>query len=98
MGTTQPPHLDDLFQAIERLAPEPVTEDREPMAPDHPEAFDSQSFLDRMLGDVDLAKEMAGLFLGSSPELMNTLRQALNRRDTKTLTDAAQALKGSARI
>lgn len=96
MGTTQPPHLDDLFQAIERLAPEPVAEDREPIAPEHPEAFDSQSFLDRMLGDVDLAKEMAGLFLGYSPELMNTLRHALNRRDTKTLTDAAQALKGSA--
>jgi diguanylate cyclase (GGDEF)-like protein len=96
MGTTQPPHVEDLFEAIERLAPEPASEHLEPTAPERPQTFDSQSFLDRMLGDVELAKEMAGLFLGYSPELMTTLRQALTRHDAKSLTDAAQALKGSA--
>ena len=51
--------------------------------------------LDRVGGDRELLQEVAQLFLETSPELLEQIRQAAAERDAKTLERAAHTLKGS---
>ena len=48
-----------------------------------------------MDGDVELMKELAGLFLDECPQRMAEIREALTRRDATKLRQAAHTLKGS---
>ena len=50
--------------------------------------------LERMDGDVELLKELAGLFLGECPQRMAEIRQAITQRDAARLQQAAHTLKG----
>ena len=51
--------------------------------------------LERMDGDVELMKELAGLFLGEWPQRMEEIGQAITQRDPARLQRAAHTLKGS---
>jgi len=92
---SDPINLEELCSAIDRLIPdigETVAVLDEGLVQ---EPFDKKAFLDRMLGDTELAREVAGLFLSHSQELMAAIKQALAGKDPKSLADAAQSLKGS---
>ena len=57
--------------------------------------FDRDTALERMDGDVDLMKELVGLFLDDCPQRMAEIHEALTRRDATKLRQAAHTLKGS---
>ncbi|WP_254053760.1 PAS domain S-box protein [Singulisphaera sp. GP187] len=58
-------------------------------------AFDLAAALERVDGDVELMKELAGLFLDEAPRRMAEIRQAVTQRDAVKLQRAAHTLKGS---
>jgi two-component system, sensor histidine kinase and response regulator len=51
--------------------------------------------LERVDGDRELMRELAGLFLGECPRRMSEIRQAIDRQDGTGLWRAAHDLKGS---
>ena len=51
--------------------------------------------LERLGGDEELLREVAGLFLDEYPVLMNEIRLAAISRDADALQRAAHSLKGS---
>ena len=61
----------------------------------HAAAFDRAAALERVDGDVELLKELAGLFLDDCPARMAEIRQAIVQRDAAKLQRAAHTLKGS---
>jgi CheY-like chemotaxis protein len=58
-------------------------------------AFDRDAALERVDGDVELLKELAGLFLDECPQWMAEIREAITGREASKLQEAAHALKGS---
>jgi PAS domain S-box-containing protein len=81
--------LGGLLPAVAEGGPSPA----EPEAP--PVAFDLTAALERVDGDLDLMKELAGLFLGECPQRMAEIRQAISCRDGPGLQRAAHYFKGS---
>ena len=57
--------------------------------------FDQVAALTRVEGDTELLLEIIEVFLDDSPRLMGRIREALKRRDLKSLEQAAHTLKGS---
>lgn len=51
--------------------------------------------LERLGGDEELLREVAGLFLDEYPLLMGEIRQAALSRDAESLQRAAHSMKGS---
>jgi two-component system, sensor histidine kinase and response regulator len=51
--------------------------------------------LERVGGDEELLREIAGLFLEDYPNLMGQIQQAVNANDAQGLERAAHSLKGS---
>jgi CheY-like chemotaxis protein len=58
-------------------------------------AFDRAAILDRVGGDIELLREIAGLFLNEAPVLLDGIRRALSAQDAPALERAAHSLKGS---
>jgi len=58
--------------------------------------FDKNSFIDRLLGDEDLAKEIIKGFIEDSLRQINTLKEAIDNRDTDVIHCQAHSLKGAA--
>jgi diguanylate cyclase (GGDEF)-like protein len=86
--------MGELLEAIDRLLPDRFMEEPRSGEEISPEVFDKSVFLDRMLGDTELAREVAGLFVSHHQELLSALRQTFQRKDCRALLAAAQALKG----
>ena len=57
--------------------------------------LDRSAALERIGGDEDLLKEIAGLFLAEYPVLIEGIRVALERGDAEALERSAHNLKGS---
>jgi HPt (histidine-containing phosphotransfer) domain-containing protein len=57
--------------------------------------LDHESALERTGGDVELLKELAGLFLQEYPKLIANLRAAVKARDPKKVDSSSHALKGA---
>jgi HPt (histidine-containing phosphotransfer) domain-containing protein len=57
--------------------------------------LDRKVALLRVGGDVELLREIAGLFLETYPELVSELREANKKGDAKALERGAHGLKGS---
>lgn len=91
----KPGALDDFMEAVDRLIPDMHDESVDVGEWTLDEPFDKQSFLDRMLGDTQLAGEIAGLFLSQSQELMAAIGKAVQTKDLQVMYRGVQALKGS---
>jgi HPt (histidine-containing phosphotransfer) domain-containing protein len=59
------------------------------------QSIDIDGALERVGGDFETLREVAGLFLEESPGLMADAEQALRTGDGQTLARAAHSLKGS---
>ena len=57
--------------------------------------LDKAVALERLGGDEDLLKEVAGLFLQEYPELVSQIREAIDQNDAHKLERSAHSLKGS---
>lgn len=60
-----------------------------------PRTFDADHFLQRLDGDLQLAREIADLFLEDVPTLLDRVGSALTAADPEALRQAAHALKGA---
>ena len=58
--------------------------------------FDRNSFLDRLLGDENLAKEIIKGFLEDSLRQIATIKDAFDKKDTNGIHYQAHSLKGAA--
>jgi HPt (histidine-containing phosphotransfer) domain-containing protein len=58
-------------------------------------AVDRVALLERLGGDVALARELADLYADESPRLVGAVRAALERGDAPALARAAHSLKGT---
>lgn len=63
--------------------------------PTKPPGLDLEFALARVGGDVDLLREIAGLFIEDYPRVVNQLDEAIARGDAQTLERTAHGLKGS---
>jgi PAS domain S-box-containing protein len=94
---TKPLRPRELFEVLEGLPVAAVAAAGAaaagPAAP--PAAFDRAAALERVDGDVELLKELVGLFLDECPQRMAEVREAVAERDATRLQHAAHTLKGS---
>lgn len=60
------------------------------------DACSFSAFVARVGGDVDLAREMAGIFLADADRLMLAVRTAVDHQCANEVRTAAHALKGAA--
>jgi HPt (histidine-containing phosphotransfer) domain-containing protein len=65
--------------------------------PEEPEppVFDKAAVIDRMMGDEEIAREVAGVFLADTPKQIAVLRGYLETGDAKGAERQAHSLKGS---
>src|SRR5215469_6373832 len=59
------------------------------------QSIDLDAALERVGGDFDVLREVAGLFLEESPRLMAAVEQAVQTGDGQRIASAAHSLKGS---
>jgi len=57
--------------------------------------FDITALLDRLGGDWEFLKEIAGVFLDDCPKLLADIHEAVLNRDSERLAHAAHTLKGA---
>jgi PAS domain S-box-containing protein len=62
----------------------------------HDPVFDVDAALMSLDGDIDLLREITGIFLAQVPRHMEKIREAISSRDPKLLARAAHGLKGAA--
>ena len=67
-----------------------------PAAPVGPLVFDHQAFVDRLLGDLDLVKEITAGFLQDMPEQIQKLKRYIDQGDVGAAGDQAHSIKGAA--
>ena len=61
-----------------------------------PGVFDLDAALSRLDGDRELLRDVAGMFLSESPNMVRAVRSAVASHDARALQISAHALKGSA--
>ncbi|MGE5567885.1 MAG: Hpt domain-containing protein [Rhodospirillales bacterium] len=64
-------------------------------APNPSQTFDVAGLLDRLGGDWEFLKEIAGVFLDDCPRLLAEIHKAVLSHDSERLEHAAHALKGA---
>ena len=74
-------------------ARQPTSPRRSPAAAGYP--LDTTKILERIGGDRELLKELAGLFVGDCPRMLSDIRDAVRDGNAEALHKAAHALKGS---
>jgi len=94
---SKPIHTKELTKMIEQLTgfAAPRKEPAVPAAAP-PQKPDMQAMLGAFDGDMELLREVAGLFLQDAPEQLAVLREALEKKDAALLCRTAHSLKGSA--
>lgn len=92
----KPIQPNELRAAVERhrSTPAAVGEGTRPKQPAS-EIVDRATVLARVGGDVEVLREVVGLFLDNCPKLLSEIREAVARGDDKALARAAHTLKGS---
>jgi DNA-binding response OmpR family regulator len=58
--------------------------------------FDRQAFVDRLLGDLDLVREITAGFLKDMPEQIGKLKKHIDGGDVKAAGEQAHSIKGAA--
>jgi PAS domain S-box-containing protein len=93
---SKPLRPQELFEVLEALATAADLAGPAPNGPEpEPAAFDMAVALERVDGDAELLKELAGLFKSECPQRMADIRQAIDQRDASKLYQAAHTLRGS---
>ncbi|MBI5247906.1 MAG: response regulator [Desulfomonile tiedjei] len=95
MGPSKPANPEDALPAIEKIVPDLDLQNGEHDVHRPAKEFNRDDFMAKMFHDVDLAREVAGLFLSYTPEIMTAIREALLRKDASAVAITAQSLKGS---
>ncbi|AMV38421.1 response regulator [Planctomyces sp. SH-PL62] len=87
----------ELFEVLEHLnlAAAAAAESAAVESAPPPPAFDLAAALGRLDGDVELMRELAGLFLDECPRRMTEIHEAILHRDATGLKNAAHTLRGS---
>lgn len=94
---SKPLRAQELFEAIESVDSTPAIPEAAPgdsPSPSEP-LFDWQAALDRVDGDLEFLRELAGLFREEAPLLLAEIRAAVANGDGPALQRAAHTLKGS---
>jgi two-component system, sensor histidine kinase and response regulator len=93
---SKPIAAQELCAILDRIAPVGGPKGAEPRVP----AFevDREGLLERVGGDPDLLKEIAGAFVSESPRLISEMRMATATTDFKKLERAAHSYKGAVSI
>jgi two-component system, sensor histidine kinase and response regulator len=85
-----------LFEAVEDLVPADVTGATDPTTMEPTAAvLDQAVLLERVGGDEELLREIATLFLGECPRMLQEVRAAIDHADAPQLRLTAHALKGA---
>jgi CheY-like chemotaxis protein len=92
---SKPIKLDELFGAIEALAPTDQTNGSKRREEEVTPVIDKREALSRVNGDAELLAELAELFLKDYPQMMGEIEAAIGRGDGEGLSEAAHAMKGS---
>jgi two-component system sensor histidine kinase/response regulator len=93
---TKPIDQKRLFEAVEGVSlKRPLPEALNMNETNDPLNFDPGVVLKRVDGDLDLLKEIAGLFFEDTPRLIADVRNAIARGDGNSLERSAHTLKGS---
>jgi len=97
---SKPIHAKDLFAVIDRLTanastPAPPPERAAP-PPEEPQngALDKDEVLARVDGDMELLRELHGIFVAEYPKLLSRVREAMTERNGDALGKAAHTIKG----
>jgi HPt (histidine-containing phosphotransfer) domain-containing protein len=97
---SKPIHAKDLFAVIDRLTADapagaPAPERAEP-PPEEPQsgAIDKDEVLARVDGDIELLRELNGIFVAENPKLLTQLRQAMTEGNSDALGKASHTVKG----
>jgi HPt (histidine-containing phosphotransfer) domain-containing protein len=87
---------DSLFEAVETAVPVGTKIERTP-SQTQPAAdiIDLVAAAARLDGDIELLKDIAGLFLEECPRLLASLRDAIERNDSRMVERTAHTIKGS---
>jgi PAS domain S-box-containing protein len=93
---SKPIQPEELFRVIEERGPSESGAAPVGAAGSRAGVLDRAAALERVGGDLQLLKELAGLFLDACPGWLAELREASERRDALGLRRAAHTLKGSA--
>ena len=91
----------ELFDTIDKLTPFGARGDakrpEDEKAGGHSEGtLNQDTALARLGGDLSLLRKLARLFLNEAPGLMSEIREAVSRKDNRTVEQASHKLKGSA--
>ncbi len=93
---SKPVRAGDLFETIERVVPATARKRTGmPVETDGSEVIDWTGAFKHFEGDVELLKEIAGMFLEETPLVMDKIKDALRRGDSNALERAAHTVKGS---
>jgi signal transduction histidine kinase/CheY-like chemotaxis protein/HPt (histidine-containing phosphotransfer) domain-containing protein len=95
----KPIHPKKLYDVIEKWVNEPEgVHEPEIVHESLPknDVFDKNSFIDRLLGDEDLAKEIIKGFIEDSLRQINILKEAVDSKDADVIHCHAHSLKGAA--
>jgi PAS domain S-box-containing protein len=93
---SKPVRAGELFETIEAIMPAGARGGiGMPGEKDTSQVIDWEEAFNHFEGDVELMKEIAGLFLEESPLLLDKMKAALNRGDCRELERAAHTVKGS---
>jgi PAS domain S-box-containing protein len=85
-----------LFKAIDQLVPDAKTAGiAGPAGSASQVELDYSVLLNRTEGDMELARELVGLFLDDCPKLMADIRATVERGDCEALTHVAHTIKGA---
>ncbi|MGO8704349.1 MAG: response regulator [Candidatus Brocadiia bacterium] len=97
---SKPIHAKDLFAVLDRLTtnappPAPAPDRAEPPA-EEPQngAIDKNEVLGRVDGDIELLRELHGIFVAEYPKLLTKVREAMSERNGEALGKAAHTIKG----
>jgi PAS domain S-box-containing protein len=98
---SKPLRHEALEQAIEHwtgatLAPVAPAEAPEPTPSASAVAFDGEDFVERLMGNEDLARRLVRAFVDDIPQQIARLAQALNGLDSQTVRLVAHSIKGAA--
>jgi len=93
---SKPVRAGELFETIERVMPASARSGLGmPLEGDSSEVIDWNGAFKHFEGDVELLKEIAGIFLEDSPLVMDKMKDALRRGDCDALERSAHTVKGS---